>query len=85
MMPPFGSIISGPCSPTAQSSGEGEPSIRQQEERPSQINFVRAAQMSLFANVMCWPPLGQVTFLKRKGEATEKSVKDKVRHSNISR
>ncbi|WEW59261.1 hypothetical protein PRK78_004730 [Emydomyces testavorans] len=36
------------------------------ELKPSQIKFVRAAQMSLFANVLSWPPLGQVTFLKRK-------------------
>jgi hypothetical protein len=85
MMPPFGSVISGSFPPTTQSSKSDEASIGQQEERPSQINFVRAAQMSLFANVMCWPPLEQVTFLKRKGEGTETNVKNKVCYPNIRR
>ncbi|KMU73335.1 raffinose synthase [Coccidioides immitis RMSCC 3703] len=38
-----------------------------QQKKPSQIKFIRAAQMSLFANISSWPPLGQVTFLKRNG------------------
>lgn len=51
---------------------------RRDEERPSQIKFVRPAQMSLFANVRSWPPLGQVTVLNReKGDG--KNSKDTVR------
>ncbi|ODH31435.1 hypothetical protein ACO22_03448 [Paracoccidioides brasiliensis] len=41
---------------------------QQKAERPSQIKFVRAAQMSLFADITSWPPLGQVTCLKRSAD-----------------
>ncbi|KAK2736241.1 hypothetical protein FQN57_000839 [Myotisia sp. PD_48] len=34
-------------------------------ERPSQTKFIRDYQMSLFADLVSWPPLGQVTFLQR--------------------
>lgn len=40
-------------------------SKQQHKEIPSQIKFVRAAQMSLFADVTSWPPLSEVTFLRR--------------------
>jgi hypothetical protein len=33
--------------------------------RPSQIRFKRPAQMELFAKVVCFPPLGQLTVLGR--------------------
>ncbi|EEH05104.1 alpha-galactosidase [Histoplasma capsulatum G186AR] len=49
------------------------PLIQEKEQRPSQIKFVRAAQMCLFADITSWPPLGQVTCLKRSGNG------DKVR------
>lgn len=48
-----------------------------EEERPSQITFIRDAQMSLFANLVSWPPLGQVTFVERKKER-DGNYKDKV-------
>lgn len=28
-----------------------------------QLKFVRAAQMTMFANVLCYPPLGQITVI----------------------
>src|SRR6266480_3526753 len=84
-MSPFTSNISGSGPPTTLCSGNHEPPLRQLEERLSQINFVRPAQMSLFANVACWPPLGQVTFLKRKVEETETGDRDKVCHPQICR
>ena len=31
--------------------------------RPFQLKFVRAAQMMMFANVICDPPFGQVTVI----------------------
>lgn len=81
-MPPFSIDASSSCPLTIQGDiNDGGLLQRQQEERPSQIKFVRAAQMSLFANVTCWPPLGQVTFLKRRVEGTETGAKDKVCHS----
>ncbi|EEP77892.1 conserved hypothetical protein [Uncinocarpus reesii 1704] len=50
------------------------------EQKPSQIKFIRAAQMSMFANVSSWPPLGQVTFVKRKKDVSGGiASKDKVR------
>ena len=33
-------------------------------EKPSQLKFVRVAQMLLFSNALCDPPLGQTTVLK---------------------
>jgi hypothetical protein len=33
--------------------------------KPSQTTFIRPAQMSLFARVTSYPPLGQVTCLQR--------------------
>lgn len=32
--------------------------------KPSQLKFVRVAQMLLFSNALCDPPLGQTTVLK---------------------
>ena len=37
--------------------GEKEP------DKPSQVKFVRPAQMALFANIISYPPLAQVTVL----------------------
>ena len=31
------------------------------DSKPFQLKFVRAAQMLLFSNVLCDPPLGQAT------------------------
>ncbi|OAX82378.1 hypothetical protein ACJ72_03264 [Emergomyces africanus] len=55
---------------TARKEGQGSvlQPIQEKEQRPSQIKFVRAAQMSLFADITTWPPLGQVTCLKRSGD-----------------
>lgn len=33
------------------------------DEKPFQLKFVRAAQMLLFANATCDPPLGQITVI----------------------
>ncbi|OJD19921.1 hypothetical protein AJ78_00115 [Emergomyces pasteurianus Ep9510] len=52
---------------------------QEKEHRPSQIKFVRAAQMSLFADITTWPPLGQVTCLKRNGH------QDKLRFTVLLR
>lgn len=32
--------------------------------KPFQLTFVRPAQMMLFANVVCYPPLGQPTVIR---------------------
>ncbi|PGH34935.1 hypothetical protein GX50_02286 [[Emmonsia] crescens] len=55
--------------PAPRNAGQGSVAqpIQEKEQRPSQIKFVRAAQMSLFADITTWPPLGQVTCLKRNG------------------
>lgn len=34
--------------------------------RPSQIRFIRPAQMEIFAKLVCFPPLGQLTVIGRK-------------------
>ncbi|PGH14075.1 hypothetical protein AJ80_06079 [Polytolypa hystricis UAMH7299] len=74
------------------SSKPGNPDPRTQDEtiaehaqqkRPSQIKFVRPAQMGLFANVTCWPPLGQVTFLKRAKNQTGSGSTDKLRFTVV--
>lgn len=33
--------------------------------RPSQIRFIRPAQMEIFAKLVCFPPLGQLTVIER--------------------
>lgn len=54
---------------TRQSNQEEED---RKKGKPTQIKFVRSAQMSQFARVTCWPPLGQVTSLAgRKGSGGE--------------
>lgn len=41
-----------------------------QRSKPSQTTFIRPAQMSLFARVTSYPPLGQVTtFQRRQGQS----------------
>lgn len=39
-----------------------------------QITFIRPAQMTLFARVTCYPPLGQVTNLQRRKASTSSQV-----------
>jgi hypothetical protein len=34
--------------------------------RPSQIKFVRPAQMELFAKIVAFPPLGQLTVIAQE-------------------
>lgn len=41
------------------------PSQHQPQHHPSQLAFIRPAQMSLFARVTCYPPLGQLTCPRR--------------------
>lgn len=42
--------------------------------RVLQAKFIRPAQMSLFARVTCYPPLGEVTCVKRLGSVFEDKV-----------
>lgn len=37
--------------------------------KPFQLKFVRAAQMELFANIICNPPLGQSTVIPHDRDA----------------
>lgn len=39
--------------------------------KPFQLTFVRPAQMMLFANVVCHPPLGQATVVREDGAETK--------------
>ena len=48
-------------------SEQSSTSGTQTQPRKRQINLIRPAQMSLFARVRSYPPLGQVTTVK-KGE-----------------
>lgn len=50
-------------------------------QKASQVKFVRPAQMSLFAQVTSYPPLGQVTCVPRLQKALKSEDDDKVRAS----
>ncbi|KAI4111548.1 MAG: hypothetical protein LQ339_000419 [Xanthoria mediterranea] len=43
-------------------------------EKPSQLKFVRVAQMLLFSNALCDPPLGQTTVLKSSQDSVKFTV-----------
>lgn len=47
-------------------------------QMPSQLQFYRPAQMSLFARVTCYPPLGQVTGIPRVQKALQSEKDDTV-------
>jgi hypothetical protein len=47
-------------------------------QMPSQLHFYRPAQMSLFARVTCYPPLGQVTGIPRVQKALQSEKDDTV-------
>ena len=49
-----------------------------QPQKALQINFVRPAQMSLFAKITCYPPLGEVTCVQRDQTASSIDEVDKV-------
>ncbi|KAJ5096045.1 Raffinose synthase [Penicillium alfredii] len=51
--------------------------------RPSQTTFVRPAQMTLFARVTCYPPLGQVTCLQRVQKALRSEKDDALRFTVV--
>lgn len=53
---------------------------RQQQHQPSPQShqFLRPAQMSLFARISCYPPLGQVTCPQRIQRALELEKEDTV-------
>lgn len=38
--------------------------VNELSDKPSQLKFVRVAQMLLFSNALCDPPLGQTTIVK---------------------
>ncbi|KAL8670601.1 MAG: hypothetical protein Q9168_004875, partial [Polycauliona sp. 1 TL-2023] len=44
------------------------------EEKPSQLKFVRVAQMLLFSSALCDPPLGQTTILKSDQDSVKFTV-----------
>lgn len=50
----------------------------QQQPRKKQLTFIRPAQMSLFARVSCYPPLGEVTCPSRVQKAMELEKDDMV-------
>ncbi|KAL1965889.1 hypothetical protein VTN77DRAFT_5022 [Rasamsonia byssochlamydoides] len=54
-----------------------------QPSTSSQIKFIRPAQMSLFARVTCYPPLGEVTCVRRFQQARNSSEDDKLRFTVI--
>ncbi|KAJ5565019.1 Raffinose synthase [Penicillium frequentans] len=51
--------------------------------KPSQITFIRPAQMSLFARVTSYPPLGQVTCLQRPQKTLQPEEDDAVRFTVV--
>ena len=55
---------------------------QQQQPRKKQLTFIRPAQMSLFARVSCYPPLGEVTCLSRVQKALELEKDDMVSIQN---
>ncbi|EAW10291.1 putative raffinose synthase protein Sip1 [Aspergillus clavatus NRRL 1] len=52
-------------------------------QMPSRLEFYRPAQMSLFARVTCYPPLGQVTCLPRIQKALKSEKDDTVRFTVV--
>ena len=54
----------------------------QQQPRKKQLTFIRPAQMSLFARVSCYPPLGEVTCPSRVQKALELEKDDMVSIQN---
>jgi hypothetical protein len=70
-----------PVSPWSTMSASPVVAVSRQPDNPStpsQLKFVRSAQMSLFARVTCYPPLGEVTCVKRLQKALNSSEDDKV-------
>lgn len=55
---------------------------QQQQPRKKQLTFIRPAQMSLFARVSCYPPLGEVTCPSRVQKALELEKDDMVSIQN---
>ena len=58
------------------------PQPQQQQPRKKQLTFIRPAQMSLFARVSCYPPLGEVTCPSRVQKALELEKGDMVSIQN---
>ena len=56
---------------------------QKQKEPESQLKFVRPAQMSLFADVTCYPPLGQVTYVRRIQKAKGSEAEDTVSGNSL--
>ncbi|KAH1492885.1 hypothetical protein LV164_004824 [Aspergillus fumigatus] len=52
-------------------------------QMPSQLQFYRPAQMSLFARVTCYPPLGQVTGIPRVQKALQSEKDDTLRFTVV--
>ncbi|KAF7175664.1 hypothetical protein CNMCM7691_009671 [Aspergillus felis] len=52
-------------------------------QMPSQLHFYRPAQMSLFARVTCYPPLGQVTCIPRVQNALQSEKDDTLRFTVV--
>ncbi|BCR83996.1 putative raffinose synthase protein Sip1 [Aspergillus chevalieri] len=60
-----------------------QPHQKQQKKPASQLRFIRPAQMSLFARVSCYPPLGQVTCPQRIQKALELEKDDTLRFTVV--
>ena len=53
-------------------------------DRPSQLKFVRVAQMLLFSNALCDPPLGQTTIVKSDQDSVGLSISLSLRMFSIA-
>ncbi|KAL2004903.1 hypothetical protein VTN00DRAFT_3176 [Thermoascus crustaceus] len=67
----------GRATPSQPTGGDGKP------QKPSQIKFIRPAQMSLFARVTSYPPLGQVTCVEQIQKALKSEDDDKLRFTVV--
>lgn len=76
--------VLGPVDQQQQESGLTQQRNRQQQQQQypdkskSQVKFIRPAQMSLFADITCYPPLGQVTYVRRIQKARSSEADDTV-------
>ena len=57
---------------------QSSPKQQQSRKSKSQVKFIRPAQMSLFAGISCFPPLGQVTHVRRIQKALSSEADDTV-------
>lgn len=74
--------VLGPVDQQQESGLTQQRNRQQQQQHPdkskSQVKFIRPAQMSLFADITCYPPLGQVTYVRRIQKARSSEADDTV-------